>query len=356
MMAMMNREFHYYVICYLARKAGFSSADSETVAISSQMVDDAKLPWRIGGVPTQGLRTSGRAAASAILTEVTQNYLFWDQNIASSVYLPFHFVPGDPQSSAAKRSDKKTHELAVSRDSENARILLIEALRRGDLYRIGIALHSYADTWAHQNFTGTMDDFNAFRSDTSAPPMKFATSVLPAVGHLQAGRIPDLPQALWEDPRLEPPYRSVNNSTRFLEAARMIYRFLCTSRRASFDDETFVIGPLEELWKSRQAAQNDELAISSDYVIYFDVPSYDPDKWFRDMKAQEFGTGESLRAVSAEGFTKEWREAPYGRSLTRGLIAAAEYRGSPFEKWNEAARAHRKAFTDLMHSKGIRIV
>jgi hypothetical protein len=354
-MVPMNREFHYYVICYLAHKAGFSSGDSETIAISSQMVDDAKLPWSIGGSPEAGVQKPGRSA-KGLLTEVTQNYLFWDHDIARDVYLPFHFVPGDSRSVAARRSDKRVHELAVSQDSDNARSLLIEALRSGNLYRIGIALHAYADTWAHQNFTGTTDDFNAFGPNEPAPSMQFASSVLPAVGHLQAGRIPDLPQAIWEDPRLEAPYRTISNSARFLEAARMIYRFLSTSRRASFEDESFVLAPLEELWKKRRASRNDELAIASDYVIYFDVPAYDPDKWFMAMGAKEFSTSEMLKAVSTEGFTNEWRSAPYRKAMTRGSISAARYRDSPFEQWNRAALAHRKAFADLMHRKGIRIV
>jgi len=344
MMVPINREFHYYVIWYLAHSAGSSPEDAETIAISSQMVDDAKLPWRIERAPDE-----------ATLTEVPQNYLFWDQDIATSVYLPFHFVPGDPQTVAARRSDKRSHELAVSHDSDNARSLLIEALRSEDLYRIGIALHAYADTWAHQNFTGTMDEFNAFWMKATSSAMQFAASALPAVGHLQAGRIPDLPQATWEDPRLAPPYRSISNSARFLEAARMIYRFLSTSRRSSFDDESFVLAPLEKLWKERRTARNDELAIASDYVIYFDVPAYDPDRWFRAMGAKAVSTREMLSAVSVEGFTDEWHLAPLHRSMVRGAISAVDYQNSPFERWNLAVQAHRKAFADLMHRKGIRI-
>jgi hypothetical protein len=347
MMVTMNREFHYYVICYLARAAGFSATDSETIAISSQMVDDAKLPWKIDSTLSSAPKKADHVSTESTLTEVTQNYLFWNQDIARKVYLPFHFIPGDSQISAAKRSDKRVHELAVSQDSDNARALLIGALRSGNLYRVGVALHAYADTWAHQNFTGTQDGFNALESDFS---------VLPAVGHLQVGRLPDLPQTLWEDSRLEPQYRTISNSVRFLEAARMIYRFLCTSRRISFEDEPFVLGRLEELWQERRAPPRDELAAASDYVIYFDLPSYDPDKWFRAMEAKEFGTSEMLRAVSAEGFTGEWRSAPYRRSMIRGAIATLKYRSSPFEKWNDAVLEHRKAFTDLMDKKGIRIV
>ena len=354
MMVRMNREFHYYVVCYLALKAGFSKADSETIALSSQMVDDAKLPWRIIDSGEKGSLQAAKEENFTGLTEVTQNYLFWDQSIARDVYLPFHFVPGDSAVIASLRVDRKANPLAVSPDSENARALLIEALRSENPYRIGIALHAYADTWAHQNFTGTIDGFNAVESERA--PLKLAASALPPVGHLQMGTTPDQPQLLWEDSRLNEPYRNVHNSERFLDAARMIYRFLRTSRRASFEDEAFVLEPLKELWENRRPKPRDKLAIASDYVIYFDVPAYEPDRWFKGLGAQDFSTSELLGALSSEGFTNNWRGTPLRQSMTRGEITISNYQNSPFERWNSAVRAHRQAFVNLMHKKGIRIV
>ena len=343
----MNREFHYYVVCYLARKAGFPPEHAETIALSSQMVDDSKLPWRIESGQNNGDPHGVSAGQSvSFMTEVTQNYLFWDSKIARDVYLPFHFIPGDPQRAAIKRKDKQRHPLAVTADSQNARALLIEALRSGNLFRIGIALHSYADTWAHQNFTGTADPFNALE----------AGNILPAVGHLQAGTIPDQPQALWWDMRLAAPYENISNSARFLEAARMIYRFLSTAQHKTFEDEAFVIGPLEELWLNRRVSKNDSLAAASDYVIYFDVPPYDPDKWFRSLEPRQFDTHELLKAISTEGFGTEWRGAFSGQSIVRGTISISNYRDSMFAHWNTAASAHRDAFMKLMHTKGIQVL
>jgi hypothetical protein len=323
--------------------------------MSSQMVDDAKLSWSIetSGQSIRGERPG--ASEPKQFTEVTQNYVFWDQNIARDVYLPFHFVPGDPAACAAARADRNTNPLAVSPDSDNVRSLLIEALTTKNLYRIGIALHSYADTWAHQNFTGTQDGFNALEPSGFMASMKLAVSVLPAVGHLQAGTTPDLPQAWWSDSRLEPGRATIDNSVRFLDAARMIYRFLRTSRRASFKDESFVLDPLHELWADRKASKNDELAVASDYVIYFDVPSYDPNRWTVDIGAQEYSTGDMLKTISTEGFSSEWRASPLHSSLVQGAIPISKYRNSPFEEWNRAAHAHRDAFHSLMRKKGIQI-
>lgn len=345
MILRMNREFHYYVVCYLARKAGFSPDQAETIALSSQMVDDSKLPWKIEDEQNTRHALSARQS-TGFVTEVTQNYLFWNHEIARDVYLPFHFIPGDPQLAAIKRKDRKLHPLAVTADSQNARSLLIEALRSRNLFRIGIALHSYADTWAHQNFTGTIDPFNELEAHT----------ILPPVGHLQAGTTPDEPQALWKDTRLAPDYEDISNSARFLEAARMIYRFLSTAQHRKFDDEAFVIGPLEELWINRRTPKNDSLAAASDYVIYFEVPPYDPDKWLKPLGARQFDTRELLKAITTEGFGKEWLSAFSSQSMVRGVISISKYRDSMFAQWNIAASAHRNAFIQLMHAKGIQVL
>ncbi len=377
MIGRMNREFHYYVIWYLADKAGFTADESSIIALSSQMVDDAKFPWSIEPVKPSspaGVRehpttsTPGTAADAspskeipprsevAFLTETTQNYVFWDRSIAREVYLPFHFVPGDPRVCASVRSDGKLEPLAVSPDSDNARTLLIEALGSGNLFRIGIALHAYADTWAHQNFTGTQDNFNMLEPDTRMASVTLAASMLPAVGHLQAGMTPDLPQTRWYDSRLKPAHAWIDNSSRFLDAARMIYRFLRTSRRTSFSDEVFVLDPLRELWASRNVSNHDALAIASDYVIYFGVPSYDPNSWTAAIGAKEYSTGNMLKTISTEGFSSKWRTSAFHRPVVRGVISASNYRGSAFEEWNRAVRAHRDAFNLLMHTKGIKIL
>ncbi len=356
MIVPMNREFHYYVIWYLASKAGFTANESSVIAISSQMVDDAKLPWSIEQIHAASDGSERRISDGSFLTEVTQNYVFWDRNIAKDIYIPFHFIPGNPEACAFARSDKLHNPLAVSPDSDNARALLIEALSTGNLYRIGIALHAYADTWAHQNFTGTRENFNALELNSRIASVKLAASMLPAVGHLQAGVIPDLPEARWYDSRLNPDRAHIDNTARFLGAARMIYRFLRTSRRTSFDDEDFVLEPLRELWAGRTSSNYDALAVASDYVIYFDVPSYDPNSWTTAIGAKEYRTGDMLKTISTEGFSSEWGVSALHGPLVRGVISATEYRGSPFEAWNRAARAHRDAFHSLMRKKGIQIL
>jgi hypothetical protein len=80
----------------------------------------------------------------------------------------------------------------------------------GGLYRLGIATHAFVDTWAHQNFAGCRDHFNAI-DDT----------IVPNIGHAEGFHHPDLVGHRWNDNRLANP--EINNNERFMGAARRLY-------------------------------------------------------------------------------------------------------------------------------------
>jgi hypothetical protein len=105
------------------------------------------------------------------------------------------------------------HLLNTTPDNEMANKMLdlsFKASKDTRLYRIGIATHAYADTWAHQNFVGWYDFFNDINLD-----------VKPDIGHANAEHHPDWPAHRWEDPRLV--NDGVDNTERFLDAAKEIY-------------------------------------------------------------------------------------------------------------------------------------
>jgi hypothetical protein len=331
----MNIEFHYYTILHLARCAGFSEAESAEIAISSQLVDECLAPWEIIGDEVQAQ------------TEVTQNYIFWDESVAEGIYRPFHFIPGDRIAASARRADGAASPGAVTPDSSLAREVLIAALRTRNPMRIGIALHAYADTWAHQGFSADIEPQNAL--DPASP--------LPAVGHLQAFGAPDDPRRRWTDPRLVSSEREVDNAARFANAASMIYRFLCASRRREFSDEAFIVERLSGIWR-RPAPTGDSAARASDYIIELDLPPYEPEAWAREAG----GTIASLSARApdpfAAGYSKlAWlkgaaMKASSAAGAARGRISADRYRGSRFERWNEAVREHRTCCLSLLKERG----
>lgn len=335
--ARMNIEFHYYTIRYLARCAGFSDDDSAEVAISSQLVDECLAPWEI-------VDARGEVEAH---TEVTQNYLFWDERVAEGIYRPFHFIPGDRDIASARRADGAASRGAVTADSPLAREVLIAALRTRNLMRIGIALHVYADSWAHQGFSADIEPQNAL--DPASP--------LPAVGHLQAFGAPDDPRRRWTDPRLAAGEREADNAARFAVAASKIYRFLRAYRREDFVDEAFVVERLAGIWR-RPAPSGDSAARASDYIIELDLPPYEPEAWAREAG----GTIASLSARSPDPFAAGYSrlawlkgaamKASSAAGAARGRIPAERYRGSRFERWNAAAGEHRAFCLSLFKERG----
>lgn len=333
----MNIEFHYYAISHLALCAGFSEAESAEIAIASQLVDECLAPWEIMGARD---RVEAR-------TEVTQNYLFWDERVANEVYRPFHFIPGVHDLASARRADGLAGPRAVTPDSPLAREILIAALRTKNLMRIGIALHAYADSWAHQGFSADIEPQNAL--DQASP--------LPAVGHLQAFGAPDDPRRRWLDPRLAPAEREVDNATRFASAAAMIYRFLCAFRHKGFPDEPFIIERLDELWR-RPAASGDSVARASDYIIELNLPPYEPEAWAREAGGTIAGFSPRSPNPFAMGYNRlSWLKgaalkASSATGAARGKIPAELYGGSRFERWNEAAKAHRTFCLSLFKQRG----
>ena len=210
----MNGVFHYYSLSFLALRAGFSDRDTEILAYSSTYPDHNLIPMSI------------ETRSGQYQTIPTHHFGFWDPSLEEAVWLPFHFVPGGDSSMPAGTD-------TVVPNAEPVKEILLSALRSRDLYRVGIALHSFADSWAHQNFSGRNATANVVEPNSPIPP----------IGHAHAGRSPDVWNTLWLDPRQDVPV--VDNRRRFLEAARKIYRYLCTYNGRKFADEELVLMELE---------------------------------------------------------------------------------------------------------------
>ena len=150
----MNIEFHYYMTYLIAARAGFDPAEAEVIAYSSQYIDDNDLIYNISGDDAQSY----------------SNYISQTKNITKPkrklfrIYPIFHFIPGDPLANSARRKDGKLHLLNTTPASNNACRILKTALQSDNLYKIGLAVHSFADSYAHQNFVGYYDEFNIVKS------------------------------------------------------------------------------------------------------------------------------------------------------------------------------------------------
>ena len=209
----MDIEFHYYMTYAIATRAGFSIDDARVIAYSAQYVDDNERIFRV--------RDRYNPSAPNYRNYITQTMnILKPKRELMRIYPLFHFIPGDPLATSAQRRDGKLHWLNTTPDSTNANRIMDDALTSGNLYRIGIASHSYVDTWAHQNFVGYYDAFNAMRNS-------MLSIALPNIGHADAKRLPDWPGAVWTDRRLLPDRSRVDNTERFMAAAQRLFYKYC---------------------------------------------------------------------------------------------------------------------------------
>jgi hypothetical protein len=292
----MDIEFHYYVTYVLAERCFFSKEESHRLAYSSQYTDDNSFYYYVN-LPDGGYYISQISQTMNITTPSKRR---------QTIYPIFHFMPGDPDSPTARRGDGRKHLLNTTPGNANAEKLLDDALATGNLYRIGIAAHCFADTWSHQNFVGLEDDFNDIRG---------VGVLIPGIGHAHAGHEPDTVHNEWMDDRLVEELRHINNNHRFLEAAENIFR--------KFWERPG--GPGGQ-WEPKWEALRPELenAMSESFLYFWDakarqkaygklidggMPGYDPDVWrHAAVNKEELEIDFFDRYWAREGFAdSEWR-------------------------------------------------
>jgi hypothetical protein len=330
----MNAEFHYYSVYFLCLRAGMPERRCSDIAFASQYVDNAILAYDIddGGFSCR--------------SRVTQNYLFWDEETLRGIYLPFHFIPGDMEAARRERVDGAASRWTVTPDSPMAKELLVSALRTGDDFRIGIALHAYADTWAHQHFSGRIEEGNAVSPASPLPP----------AGHLQALRAPDDAAGRWTDSRLVPELARVDNAARFRAAARKIYRYLRTHLRLGFAEEELVLDELCAVWARNPG---DMKARVASFTVDLDVPPYDKRSYLSRAGIGLDRPDERPEDILAGGYDKlDWLRGELARrsgsgSGLRRVETRGRFRDSELRRWDDAARDHSELATSLLKKEGL---
>lgn len=322
----MNVEFHYYSTAFLAVKAGFSASEAATLAYAGQYVDHHHRSFEI------------QTPRGTLFSGPTQNFSFWDRSTVDEILAPFHFLPAGPEGGrplASVRQDGATSIWDVRPNSTPAKTLLVEALKTKNLHRIGLALHTFSDTWAHQNFTARNEPWN--RLDPS--------NRLPSPGHAQAGFDPDLWLAEWTDPRLLEP--QIRNLRRFADCARKVYRYLCTYRGKDFrSDEDAVSDELAGLvlaGTGREAVEDRTI----EFVLALDLEPYDRTKWTSEAlePTDEVLTWPVLEKVRMAGEELMGRA---GLALPVRARAKSGFEATPWAAWIRAAEDHRRLAKSLI--------
>jgi hypothetical protein len=322
----MDIEFHYYMTYLVAARSGLSTDEARTVAHASQYIDDNDTIFEID---------KDRPSKYSNYISQTMNILKPKPKLFR-IYPIFHFIPGDPKARTAWRRDGKMHWLNTTPNSENANRVVDAAIASKNLHRIGVSTHGYADTWAHQNFVGYWDDFNAIKTPLGA--------VAPNIGHADAGHNPDEPALVWQDKRLID--KRVDNRARFLEAASHTCEKLCRmadpgmgrdeidSRRAALQrdlDDAIGERDQENRRSEERIVRYRQLALSDEYGGK-ELPVYDEDLWMDDAVAENV---RGLRDRSDSRLTRwdPWTDQYTWRDRQR-------YKDSDWYRFQEGVKEH----------------
>jgi hypothetical protein len=224
----MQIDFHHAVTYIVARWAGFEHADAEVVAYAAQYVDDATYAGCV--TFAQGQMYSRTASAHAIKDDKNLNPIE-----DAKTWVPFHFLPGNAGKSAGEDAGLSFKDQIVClADSPVAKDMLAECILRKDapwgLHRLGITLHVYADTWAHQGFAGIIDDINTVKWVDAEDVSDILENIgskclgLAPLGHACVFTYPDMPFLRWKYTDHAGIRHARDNSGLFVEAADAMIR------------------------------------------------------------------------------------------------------------------------------------
>lgn len=239
----MQIDFHHAVTYIVGRLAGLTSNDAQTVAYSCQYVDDAT---NSGSVEFESGQRYIRISSAHRTLDLKDNA---DEADNRRVWVPFHFLPGNDTPTKGSNSERFLARMVCRPGSAVAYTMMRRCIEEHDkpfaLERLGIALHTFVDTWAHQGFVGYVDDFNKVKDIQLTPDSSYAgnpnlahmfhdplglrekvelwaTNQL-SVGHAAVQCYPDMPFLHWKYLRKNGEQVVRDNPTDFVAAAEGMY-------------------------------------------------------------------------------------------------------------------------------------
>ncbi|MEA2038678.1 MAG: DUF6765 family protein [Thermodesulfobacteriota bacterium] len=348
----MQIDFHHGVTYVVARLAGFGHREAETIAYCAQYVDDATN----GGV----IEFTNQAMYSRIYSaHKGLDYRHFDKLSNHHVWIPFHFLPGNGGKRAGENPQGSFIEKIICRsDSYVAKDMLLACIRGRNeplgLHRLGITMHVYADTWAHEGFAGVnhvvndvkalddqdepdpgflarLEDFFGDQFDRAAG--RFVGDSLP-LGHGAALSYPDRPYLRWRyrDSRGVTVVR--DNPVRFVKAAQA----MCIAM------QRYMVGRVDAEVPGLSVHQRGKLG--SLFETFKDTDgALRHRKWLEEIARGAFGFPPVRLAYKAKG-VDSWKYQAIG---TRRLIDKKSDRftydpsflGSDWKLFHDALEAHR---------------
>ncbi len=276
----MQKDFHFTTTYVLARLAGFEKNESEIIASSSQFIDDATDSGRLLFDNYAGYEFF--ASAHKMLDyrnfEQLQNHYSW---------IPFHFLPGNISDDPLfEGEDSFVKRLICQPNSDVAKLMLKKVFAKKNkpynLYQLGITMHVYADTWAHQKFCGISHRVNEvekildfddgtthtthtmrikayFKKRWWEKIFSFLLTEYSPLGHGPALSMPDKPFLKWQYINYAGKVVRRDNTKIFMEAADHLYSALRSYRE---NEDALVMHSIPE--EDRKKIEDLFLGITND--------------------------------------------------------------------------------------------
>jgi hypothetical protein len=342
----MQIDFHHAVTYVAARIAGFKHEDAEIIACAAQYVDDTT---RSGSICFTNKAMYYRINSAHRMLDLknlddAENHLVW---------LPFHFLPGNGNLPAETALDafggKFIDKLVCYPDSIIAREMVAAAIadrhKRSGLYRLGVTMHVYADTWAHQGFAGVLHEVNdverphesdgsgVFNTGLGGFLDEILDEAVPPLGHARANVLPDMPFLRWKYRNGKNEKKSRNNTELFCQAADAMCRAMQEYRRA--DDPTVEVTGLGE---------EDMIVVRDLFTSLKKKEGEDRHAfWLQTIAAGRFSFGPAEIAYAVDG-KNSWKALALG---TGSDLPEHDYKetflSSDWKLFHDALQAHRIA-------------
>jgi nitrate/TMAO reductase-like tetraheme cytochrome c subunit len=233
----MQIDFHHAVTYVCSRLAGFPHEDADIISYAAQYVDDATCCGTIcfDNKALYQRISSAHKAIDPLNLNALENQKVW---------MPFHFLPGNGGADPGDNPEGTfIHKLICLPDSPVAQEMVRAAILDHDkpysLHRLGITMHVYADTWAHQGFAGVLHEINKVDDieETGSSNvfkdglLNLVNHLIPEVGHGRAFVFPDMPFLSWKYKNGHGKLIERNNTEIFCLAADGLCRAMQEYRR-----------------------------------------------------------------------------------------------------------------------------
>ena len=154
----MQIDFHHAATYVLARFAGFEHEQANLIGHAAQYVDDATNSGAI-------LFENGAMYRRISSAHKMLDYRNFEALANHHVWIPFHFLPGNGGKPAGENPAGSFIEKIICRPNspvakDMVRACILEQDVPFGLHRLGVTMHVYADTWAHQGFAGVNHQVN----------------------------------------------------------------------------------------------------------------------------------------------------------------------------------------------------